>query len=269
VVFLLGLQSGFIGALMINRAKRRRAEQDLAERLSFEEVLSDLSAAFTNFSGDRANQEIDTCLNRVLKSLKIDRISVLEFSDDKDQFKTRHFSTAPGLPGISLYIPTDTLPWFTRNIVKGKTLMYSHLPDDLPAEASLEKEYCRQEGLKCIISLPLQMAGSVLGVINFSTLPEHADWSRNPVPQLNLVAEIFANAILRRRTQQTLEDRLGFEELLPRKPASVRPKSNSNSFSPPLIHYLTVITPESPQICFLWVGLYGSLHFCFLTLYAL
>ena len=79
---LLGLQSGLIGALLINRAKRRRAEQGLAERLRFEEGLSELSAAFINFSGDQANQKIDTCLNKVLKSLKIDRISVMEFSKD-------------------------------------------------------------------------------------------------------------------------------------------------------------------------------------------
>jgi PAS domain S-box-containing protein len=211
---LLGLQSALIGALLINRASRRRAERGLAERLRFEEVLSELSAAFINFSGERADQEIDTCLDRVLKSLKLDRISVLEFSDDEGQFQTRHFSTAPGIPGISRYIPTEAVPWFARNIAKGETLMYAHLPDDLPAEAIQEKEYCRQEGLKSIISLPLKVEGTVLGAINFSTLREHVDWSNYPVTRLNLVAEIFANAILRRRTQQALEDRLGFEELL-------------------------------------------------------
>ena len=201
---LLGLQSGLIGALLINRAKRRRAEQGLEDRLRFEEVLSDLSAAFINFSGDQANQKIDTCLNKVLKSLKIDRISVMEFSEDGKHFKTRHFSIAPGIPGISLNIPTETLPWFSQNLARGETLMYSHLPDDLPAEASHEKEYCRQEGLKSIISLPLQVAGSVLGVVNFSTLRENVDWSRYPVPRLSLVAEIFANALGRQRASASL-----------------------------------------------------------------
>jgi PAS domain S-box-containing protein len=203
---LLGLQSVFIGALLVNRAKRRRAEQGLEERLRFEEVLSDLSAAFINFSGDQANQKIDTCLNEVLKSLKIDRISVMEFSEDGKQFKTRHFSTASGIPGISLYIPTEKLPWFSQNLARGETLMYSHLPEDLPAEASHEKEFCRQEGLKSIISLPLQVAGSVLGVINFSTMRENVDWSRYPVPRLGLVAEIFANALGRQRASESLQE---------------------------------------------------------------
>jgi len=196
---LLGLQSVFIGALLINRAKRRRAEQSLAERLRFEEVLSELSAAFINFSGDQVDQEIDACLEKVQELLKIDRLTVLEFSDDEEQFQTMHSSTAPGIPGLSRYIPTESLPWFSRNIAEGKTLLFSNLPEDLPAEATLEREYCRQEGLKSLISLPLQVAGRVLGVINFSIMRAHLDWSTYPVPRLNLVAEIFANAILRRR----------------------------------------------------------------------
>ncbi len=64
---LLGLQSGLIGALLINRAKRRRAEQGLAERLHFEEGLSELSAAFINLAGVRADQKIDTCLRQNLE----------------------------------------------------------------------------------------------------------------------------------------------------------------------------------------------------------
>ena len=84
--------------------------------------------------------------------------------------------------------------------------MYSHLPDDLPAEASHEKEYCRQEGLKSIISLPLQVAGSVFGVVNFSTMRENVDWSWYPVPRLSLVAEIFANALGRQRASESLQE---------------------------------------------------------------
>ncbi|MFZ2089566.1 MAG: ATP-binding protein, partial [Desulfobaccales bacterium] len=80
------------------------------------------------------------------------------------------------------------------------------LPDDLPSEAIQEKEYCRQEGLKSIISLPLQVADNVLGVINFSTLQEHVDWSRYPVPRLSLVAEIFANALGRQRASESLQE---------------------------------------------------------------
>jgi PAS domain S-box-containing protein len=85
-------------------------------------------------------------------------------------------------------------------------LIYAHLPDDLPPEAIQEKEYCQQEGLKSVISLPLQVEGAVLGVITFSTLRNYVDWSQYPVPRLNLVAEIFANALARRRAEKSLRD---------------------------------------------------------------
>jgi hypothetical protein len=40
ILALVGVQSALIGGLLINRARRRRAEQGLSERLQFEEVLS-------------------------------------------------------------------------------------------------------------------------------------------------------------------------------------------------------------------------------------
>lgn len=211
---LLGLQSGLIGGLLLNHSRRQRAEQSLLERLQFEEVLSGLSAAIINLPSDQIAQEIDAWLANILKILSLERITVLEISEDKKQFITLHSSTAPGIAAFPSQVLTATLPWFTRTVAQGEKLAFSHLPDGLPPEAIQEKEYCRQEGLKSIISLPLQVGGTVLGVITFSKLLEYVDWDRYPITRLNLVAEIFANAFSRRRTQQALNDRLRFEELL-------------------------------------------------------
>jgi signal transduction histidine kinase len=202
---LLGVQSLLIGALLINRAKRQRAEQGLVERLRFEEVLSNLSAAFVNLPPDKMAPEIDTWLVKILEILRIDRITVLEFSEDKEHFLTIYSGTAPGISSFPEQIPTESLSWFSRLVSLGQRLEYSRLPDDLPAEAVQEKEYCRQAGLKSFISLPLQVGGVVLGVITFSSLQSYLNWSDYPLPRLNLVAEIFANALMHRRTQRTLE----------------------------------------------------------------
>ena len=42
----LVVQAGLIVGLLVNRAQRRRAQRELAERLRFETLVSDLSAAF-------------------------------------------------------------------------------------------------------------------------------------------------------------------------------------------------------------------------------
>jgi signal transduction histidine kinase len=202
---LLGVQSLLIGALLINRAKRQRAEQGLVERLRFEEVLSNLSAAFVNLPPDKLAAKIDAWLAKIAEILRIDRITVLEFSEDKEHFLTIFSGIAPGIASFPEQIPTESLSWFSGIVSQGQRLAYSRLPDDLPAEAVQEKEYCRQAGLKSFISLPLQVGGVVLGVITFSSLQSYLNWSDYPRQRLNLVAEIFANALMHRRTQHTLE----------------------------------------------------------------
>jgi PAS domain S-box-containing protein len=201
---LLGLQSGLIGALLLHRARRQRAEEGLRERLRFEEVLSGLSAAFVTLPSDQIAQEINAWLAKLLEILSLERITVLELSEDKKQFLTTHSNTAPGIAGFPNQILTETLPWFARTVSQGEPLAYSHLPEDLPTEAVQEKEYCRQEGLKSHISLPLQVGGSVLGVITFSKFREYVDWGRYPTARLNLVAEIFANALIRQKKEENL-----------------------------------------------------------------
>ncbi|HQG48814.1 MAG TPA: PAS domain S-box protein, partial [Sedimentisphaerales bacterium] len=66
------------------------------------------------------------------------------------------------------------------------------------------KEYCRRYGIKSIIVMPLEVAGSSLGLLSFSCVKAHREWSEELVQRLHLVAQIFANAILRARAEEAL-----------------------------------------------------------------
>ena len=59
-------------------------------------------------------------------------------------------------------------PWFAATTLRGEVSAFSHLPDDLPEEATHEREFCLRDGLKSLASIPLRIGGSILGVITFS-----------------------------------------------------------------------------------------------------
>src|SRR5262249_32298824 len=69
---LLLVQSGLIAMLLVQRAQRRRAQRNLAERLQFETLLSDLSRAFSSCSDAAIDPEIRSGLRRIVEDLGTD-----------------------------------------------------------------------------------------------------------------------------------------------------------------------------------------------------
>ena len=66
------LQSGLIGALLVQRRQRRGAQRTLTERLRFETLLSDLSARLSACPAEEIDRQIETGLRRIVEELGVD-----------------------------------------------------------------------------------------------------------------------------------------------------------------------------------------------------
>ena len=69
----IGMQSLLIGALLVNRRRRRCAERTLADQLQFETVLSDISSRFVGITPDAVSAEIERALACIVEQLRLDR----------------------------------------------------------------------------------------------------------------------------------------------------------------------------------------------------
>jgi PAS domain S-box-containing protein len=74
------------------------------------------------------------------------------------------------------------------------------LLDELPAEATVDRVSALRLGIKSSLTLPLLVGGEPLvGAVAFNTLRVRRDWPDSLVAQLQLVAQVFTNALARRR----------------------------------------------------------------------
>ena len=175
------------------------------ERLRFETLLAELSAAFVNLPADQIDSQIESALRRLVMFLGIDRGSLAELLPAKKQLVITHSYHIPGVPPNPRIILDEQLPWYARTIYQGQPLRLRTLPDDLPAEAKLEREYCLQVGMKSHVMIPLKMMDCVVGAIGFASFRESRDWADDLVIQrLRLVGEIFSNAVARKRADEAL-----------------------------------------------------------------
>jgi PAS domain S-box-containing protein len=79
--------------------------------------------------------------------------------------------------------------------------------DRLPPEAAVDLESARRVGIKSNLCLPLVVGGEQpFGALAFNTLQAERDWPDMLVKRLQLVAQVLANALARKRADQTLQE---------------------------------------------------------------
>jgi two-component system, NarL family, sensor kinase len=177
------------------------------ERLRFETLLAELSATFVNLPANQVDSQIDAALRRLVEFLGLDRGSLAELLVDKKQLVIIHSYHLQGAPAQTRIILDEQLPWYARTIYQGEVLRLCALPDDLPPEATKEREYCRQIGMKSHVMIPLKVMGSVVGAIGFASFRGRRDWPDDLIQRLRLVGEIFTNALARKRADEALRGR--------------------------------------------------------------
>src|SRR5882672_9339807 len=186
--------------------ERKQAEEALDERLRFETLLTELSAAFANLTTNEVDLEIDKWLQTLAEFLGVDRASFFQFGEDWTTLYRSHSYTVPGIeplppPPIGM---KEQFPWITDQLRRGVIVKWSRIPDDMPEEAAKEKEYAAKLGVKSGLNIPVLMGGSVICAITFTSIITYHDWPDAMVARLRLVGEIFAAAVERKRAEAAL-----------------------------------------------------------------
>jgi C4-dicarboxylate-specific signal transduction histidine kinase len=144
-------------------------------------------------------------LDRLTRRAGVDRASLARFSEGMDSLLVTHSSGAPAIP-TSL---RPDLPWYVAQLRQGRCLNLSRAPDDLPVEATAEREAFRALRIRSHIAVPLFSTGRVRGVIALTASFERL-WTPEDVQRLRLIGEIMAVAVERNESERATQ-RLGVE----------------------------------------------------------
>ena len=187
--------------------ERKRVELALDERLRFETLLTELSAAFANLPTTTVDQEIDKWLQNLVEFLDLDRAIFDQVEEDGMTLSRTHSHTVRGIDTLPLDVANNQAPWITEQLLRGNTVKWSRIPDDIPEQAWKEKEFTGRIGAKSVLSIPVCIGGAVICAVSFTSMRNYRDWSDEMVTRLHLVGEIFANAIARKRAEEALFQR--------------------------------------------------------------
>jgi PAS domain S-box-containing protein len=202
-LLLILVQSGLISFLLRQRAQRQRAQVQLAQRLRFEEMLSALSARFVNLPPDRLDAEIERVLESIGKGLNVDRVSVYEISEEDQTLHLVHSHRDAEIAAPPSEFKLERLPWIRQKLMNREMVTFSDF-EELPAEAEVDRNFLRDQGVVSLALIPLSTGEKTLGVLSLTMLRRRKKWPHEFIRQCRLVAEVFANALVRKRDEELL-----------------------------------------------------------------
>jgi formate hydrogenlyase transcriptional activator len=209
-----------IAQVFSNALIRKQMERELERELQFETLISNLSSQFINLPAAEVDQAIVEAEQRVCECLELDLAVLWQWSDKgAGVLMATHSYSAQTGPIPPWLFKQEDYPWFAEQLMtgSGRIVAIASL-DKLPAEAARDRESCLQVGVKSNLTLPLTAGGRrPFGVLGLNTIFVEREWPDALVKQLQLVAQVFANALVRKRTEEALqkseeENRVTFEQ---------------------------------------------------------
>jgi RNA polymerase sigma factor (sigma-70 family) len=168
----------------------------------FETFLADLSATFLSVPADRVDAQIVAGLRQIVEFLAIDRSGFGELVAQKDKLVITHSYEVPGVPATPHIYVEDHWPDYARKVQQGEPF---RVPEALPAEAAAERAYLAGVGLKSQFTIPLRMAGAVVGALGFASFRWHLDWPEALVRRLRLIGDVFNYSLARKHAYAALQ----------------------------------------------------------------
>ena len=197
---------------------------ELEERLRFETLIADLSSQFINLPPGDVDREIREAQRRMCDILNLDLAGLWQRSDEvRGTFVLTHlYRLEQGPQPPEPMTSREHFPWHEQQMLAGRTIAVRSM-EELPAEAARDRKVYEHFGIKSVVAVPLTVGGGPpVGILGFNTTRAERDWPDQLVRRLQLVAQIFANALARKRTDQALrESEQRFRLLIEQAPEAI------------------------------------------------
>jgi signal transduction histidine kinase len=204
IVAVCIMQTSLIAGLLYQRRHRKRALEFLDERLRFETLVADTSAILSNLPISDIDVQVRASLERMARFLKVDRGSLWRPTAETGKWAATHSWWAEGVDPPPLSVSADNFPALHDALQRGGVLI-SRL-GELPDNAKMDREGIRRYGARSLAVAPLAVGGKTIGALVFLTTRVECAWPDGLAQRLQMLAEIFANALARKESESAIHE---------------------------------------------------------------
>jgi PAS domain S-box-containing protein len=190
---------------LTNRELKRERDK-LQYRLSFEDLINNISTRFINLTAKELHEEMNSALARIGEFSQTDRSYVFLLNDEHTKISNVFEWRRTGIPSLQSNfqdVLTKSIPWWMTELYKQECIVFVN-PKDIPQAAKEEKLIQEKSDLKSIIVLPMIYEKNLIGFLGFDSVAQEKKWDWESVKLLQIVSEIIVNALQRKKSEETL-----------------------------------------------------------------
>ncbi len=177
---------------------------------AFEDFLAALSSAMSGVAAEDIQREITGWLDKLALLVGAEQCVVGEFHDAEEEPRFLLRWAVGNQP--EPYMPEST-NWIQEQLAAGRVISIASL-DEIPVEAASTRAWLEKTGLRSGIWIPLLSEGSGVGGMSLGMLSRERVWTTQTIQRCQLVANVFASALLRLKRAGDIEEREQFEALV-------------------------------------------------------
>ena len=184
------------------------SRENLEDLFAFESVLAEVSSKFVNLEPAEVDREIEEAQRRVCECLDLDLSALWQLSpEEPGVLRMTHLYRPLGGPPIpDDFDAREYFPWTLELVLAGEGVSLPSI-DEAPAAGATDCANWRHFGIKSVFLFPLSTGGeSAIGAMSFHAVREERSYPDEIEQRLQLVSQIFANALVRKRTDATLRE---------------------------------------------------------------
>ena len=187
------------------------------QKLDFERLVGDLSARFAGLLAGEIDDVLLESLANLGKFFEADRVQLSEITRNSKVRVTHSWSRA----GVEA-VPEGTMwaamiPGALKKVLAGGVFSFSHIDELTDEQHAVDRQTFLEVGTIAHLSIPVEVAGKILGVLTFGVLSGPREWYDVQMDRLRLMAQVFGNALTRRDAERELQTSLAEVQNLKRR----------------------------------------------------
>ncbi|MGB5594613.1 MAG: PAS domain S-box protein, partial [Crocosphaera sp.] len=176
--------------------------RDITDRKQKEEAIkkqAERDNLLSNIARQLIDQDLNTAVNFILEALgkftKCDRSYIIRYFPEQKGWNMIHEWCHEYIPSKiheSQNISLDIVPWFSQQLLNGKSICINSFKD-FPPEATAEKEAYENSLSPNLLVVPMMTAGQTVGYLGMDTKADKT-WTKEDINLLKIVGELMAIA---------------------------------------------------------------------------
>lgn len=187
-------------------SRRRESENLLQKRMEFIQFISRISSDFIKIDLENMNPAMNNALEFVCKYTDNERGYVFQIDPGGSSMVLTNEYCHPDFKshqGVFEYFSIDQYYDFVQTLKKGE-IVSVHSDELLSEERAAIPYLPKQLQVKSSINIPLMVREYLLGFIAFDCTTQKKRWDNDTINAFMLTAQIIANAIFRRKSENEL-----------------------------------------------------------------